>query len=112
MAAEKADVWMGFACRQCGAPLAVQRVTEASKSSDRAARGWRVTCTRLWGDGVSRARNAHGTDHDFNMKHDHLRLTGADSQARYFFTSDSQIRICTKHTTALRGWGKEPVCYH
>jgi hypothetical protein len=70
MAAEKADVWMGFACKKCGAPLAVQRVTDASKSSG--ACGERLACDlhKLWGDGVSRAWNANGTDHDFNVKHD------------------------------------------
>ena len=41
----KAEGWMGFACKKCGTPLAVQPATDASKSGHRAARGWRVTCT-------------------------------------------------------------------
>jgi RNase P subunit RPR2 len=45
MVAGKAEGWMGFACRKCGAPLAVQHVNDASTSSDLATRGWRVTCT-------------------------------------------------------------------
>jgi hypothetical protein len=42
---EKANEWMGFACAECGTPLAVQRSNTASKSGERAPRGWRVTCT-------------------------------------------------------------------
>ena len=45
MVAGKAEEWMGFACKKCGTPLAVQSVDEASESSGLAARGWRVTCT-------------------------------------------------------------------
>ena len=41
----KTEEWMGFACKKCGAPLAVQRSKGASKSGEKAARGWRVTCT-------------------------------------------------------------------
>lgn len=44
-AGEKATEWMGFACLKCGTPLAVQQSTNVSKPGDRAARGWRVTCT-------------------------------------------------------------------
>jgi RNase P subunit RPR2 len=45
MVAGKAEGWMGFACKKCGAPLAVHQLNDASKSADHAARGWRVTCT-------------------------------------------------------------------
>jgi RNase P subunit RPR2 len=45
MVEQKAEGWMGFACKKCGTPLAVQQLNDASKSSDLAARGWRVTCT-------------------------------------------------------------------
>jgi len=45
MVAEKAEGWMGFACKKCGTPLAVQPSTDTSKSGNRAARGWRVSCT-------------------------------------------------------------------
>ena len=41
----KAEGWLGFACKKCGAPLAVQQLNDASKSRDLTARGWRVTCT-------------------------------------------------------------------
>ena len=44
MSEEKIEEWMGFLCKKCGAPLAVQRSTEALKSGEHAARGWRVTC--------------------------------------------------------------------
>jgi RNase P subunit RPR2 len=37
--------WVGFTCKQCTAPLAIQRSNDASKSAKQAARGWRVTCT-------------------------------------------------------------------
>jgi RNase P subunit RPR2 len=41
----QAQWWIGFTCKQCKAPLAVERSNDASKSGKRAARGWRVTCT-------------------------------------------------------------------
>lgn len=41
----KAEWWMGFACKTCGTPLAVERSDDASKSGQHSARGWRVTCT-------------------------------------------------------------------
>jgi RNase P subunit RPR2 len=37
------EVWVGFVCKECGAPLAVHRST--TKAAERSARGWRVTCT-------------------------------------------------------------------
>jgi RNase P subunit RPR2 len=42
---KQSEWWMGFACKQCSAPLAVQQSNDASKSAKHAARGWRVTCT-------------------------------------------------------------------
>jgi RNase P subunit RPR2 len=45
MIEKKAEAWMGFPCKKCGAPLAVQRSKAASKSGEHAAKGWRVTCT-------------------------------------------------------------------
>ena len=45
MTDKQAESWMGFACKQCGAPLAIQRSDDASKSGQHSARGWRVTCT-------------------------------------------------------------------
>jgi predicted nucleic-acid-binding Zn-ribbon protein len=41
---EKQKWWLGFACKKCGAPLAVQRLDDPSKSGALAAAGWRVTC--------------------------------------------------------------------
>ena len=37
--------WIGFVCKECGAPLGVHRSNNRSKAGERAARGWRVTCT-------------------------------------------------------------------
>jgi RNase P subunit RPR2 len=37
--------WLGFVCKECGAPLAVHRSTTAAKTPERSTRGWRVTCT-------------------------------------------------------------------
>jgi RNase P subunit RPR2 len=37
--------WLGFACKACGAPLAIQRPNQASTAGDRPSRGWRITCT-------------------------------------------------------------------
>jgi RNase P subunit RPR2 len=46
MTAEKpGEWWVGFACKQCGAPFAVERSQDASKSGTHSAKGWRVTCT-------------------------------------------------------------------
>jgi RNase P subunit RPR2 len=42
---KQAEWWMGFSCKQCGAPLAIPRSNDASKSVNHSARGWRVTCT-------------------------------------------------------------------
>ena len=46
--AEKAgneQVWVGFVCKECGAPLAVHRPTATAKTPELSSRGWRVTCT-------------------------------------------------------------------
>ena len=43
--AERDGVWLGFVCKECGAPLAVHRSTAPSKAPERSTRGWRVTCT-------------------------------------------------------------------
>lgn len=42
MAADQA--WVGFVCRDCGAPLAVHRSNNGSKAGERSTRGWRITC--------------------------------------------------------------------
>jgi RNase P subunit RPR2 len=42
---DRADAWLGFACKKCHAPVAVQRCEPASRAGEKAARGWRVTCT-------------------------------------------------------------------
>ena len=41
---KQAEWWMGFACKKCNAPLAVQRLDDPSKSGATFAAGWRVTC--------------------------------------------------------------------
>lgn len=37
--------WVGFVCKECGAPLGVHRSNNGSRAGERSARGWRVTCT-------------------------------------------------------------------
>jgi hypothetical protein len=37
--------WVGFVCKECGAPLAVHRSTTAAKTPAPSSRGWRVACT-------------------------------------------------------------------
>jgi hypothetical protein len=36
--------WVGFICRDCGAPLALHRSNNGSKPGERSTRGWRITC--------------------------------------------------------------------
>lgn len=36
--------WVGFVCRDCGAPLALHRSNNGSKPGERSLRGWRITC--------------------------------------------------------------------
>lgn len=63
--------WMGFACKKCGAPCAIQRSHDVSKSGQHSARGWRVTCTSCGVIEYLRARNPDGKDHGFKLKHLH-----------------------------------------
>ena len=42
---QRSESWMGFVCRKCGAPLAIEPSNDASKSGKHSPRGWRVTCT-------------------------------------------------------------------
>ena len=39
------ETWVGFECRECGAPLAVRRTPIAATHPAPSSRGWRVTCT-------------------------------------------------------------------
>jgi RNase P subunit RPR2 len=39
------EEWVGFLCRDCGAPLPLHRSNNGSKAGERSTRGWRVTCT-------------------------------------------------------------------
>jgi RNase P subunit RPR2 len=36
--------WVGFLCKECGAPLAVHRSNNGSRAGERSTRGWRITC--------------------------------------------------------------------
>jgi hypothetical protein len=36
--------WVGFVCRDCGAPLALHRSNNGSRPGERSLRGWRITC--------------------------------------------------------------------
>ena len=36
--------WVGFLCRECGAPLAIHRSNNGSRPGERSTRGWRITC--------------------------------------------------------------------
>jgi len=36
--------WVGFLCRDCGAPLAIHRSNNGSRAGERSTRGWRITC--------------------------------------------------------------------
>lgn len=38
------ESWVGFVCRDCGAPLAVHRSNNGSRAGERSTRGWRITC--------------------------------------------------------------------
>ena len=39
------QVWVGFVCTSCGAPLALHRSNTGSRPGERSTRGWRVLCT-------------------------------------------------------------------
>ena len=41
---ESEQSWVGFLCRECGAPLAVHRSNNGSRAGERSLRGWRITC--------------------------------------------------------------------
>ena len=36
--------WVGFLCKECGAPLAIHRSNNGSRPGERSTRGWRITC--------------------------------------------------------------------
>jgi hypothetical protein len=36
--------WVGFVCRDCGAPLAIHRSNNGSRAGERSTRGWRILC--------------------------------------------------------------------
>ena len=36
--------WVGFLCKECGAPLAVHHSNNGSRAGERSTRGWRITC--------------------------------------------------------------------
>jgi hypothetical protein len=38
------QAWVGFICRDCGAPLALHRSANGSRPGERSTRGWRVLC--------------------------------------------------------------------
>ena len=38
------EAWVGFLCRDCGAPLSVHRSNNGSRPGERSTRGWRITC--------------------------------------------------------------------
>jgi hypothetical protein len=43
-AAAAEQSWVGFLCKECGAPLAVHRSNNGSRPGERSLRGWRITC--------------------------------------------------------------------
>lgn len=43
-AVSEREAWVGFSCRDCGAPLAVHRSNNGSRPGERSTRGWRITC--------------------------------------------------------------------
>lgn len=38
------QTWVGFVCKDCGAPLAIHRSNNGSRAGERSTRGWRITC--------------------------------------------------------------------
>ena len=38
------EAWVGFVCKDCGAPFALHRSNNGSRRGERSTRGWRVTC--------------------------------------------------------------------
>ena len=41
---ESDQAWVGFVCKDCGAPFALHRSNNGSKPGERSTRGWRITC--------------------------------------------------------------------
>lgn len=41
---ETEQSWVGFLCKECGAPLSVHRSNNGSRPGERSLRGWRITC--------------------------------------------------------------------
>jgi hypothetical protein len=41
----KDQAWVGFLCRDCGAPLPLHRSNNGSRAGEQSTRGWRVLCT-------------------------------------------------------------------
>jgi len=41
---ETEQSWVGFLCKECGAPLAVHRSNNGSRPGENSLRGWRITC--------------------------------------------------------------------
>jgi hypothetical protein len=39
------QAWVGFLCKDCGAPLVVHRSNNGSRPGERSARGWRILFT-------------------------------------------------------------------
>ena len=66
---QRSESWMGFACRQCGAPFAIQRSQEASTAAKTFGERLARDLHKLWSDRVLRARNRDGKDHGFKLKH-------------------------------------------
>jgi len=66
MSEKEAEWWMGFACKKCGAPMALQ--PERPIEGCRAFRG-RLACnlSGLWGDRVLRTWNADDKNHKFKL---------------------------------------------
>ncbi len=55
--------WVGFVCRDCGAPLALHRSNNGSRPGERSLRGWRITLPELRRARLLRARHRHGAHH-------------------------------------------------
>ena len=54
--------WVGFVCRDCGAPLAVHRSNNGSRSGERSTRGWRCFDLRIRGARSGGARHFAGPE--------------------------------------------------
>lgn len=38
------QLWVGFVCKDCGAPIALHRSNNGSRPGERSTRGWRIVC--------------------------------------------------------------------